>query len=829
MLYLRLSNNIDDYVSIHIMKIQTTIIIRFIIFFLLITQITNVFASDSQNQSIKGKIVDRENIGISYASIALQTKKNDVIKVVTLAACEEGGIFTIDASIPEGKYTLQVSCVGYTSQGYEVSINEATTDLGTFVIDEGVELDELVVSSQRKYVTTKVDRLIYNVEDDPDAATSSTLQILDKVPFIEVNKLNNRIKVMGEEHRFKILINGKESLLLSETNQQVAEILKAGNLKEIELITSPDGRYYTQTAVINIITKSSLADGLAGSVSANASDRISAGSGFNLTSKIGKIIYNVSYGYGYFDDYGSKSNTYLENYKNDTYHFSNTYYRNSPSSINQHLGEINLSYDFNKNDLLSIKAKTQLESNRASSFSHNTYQNEQNITTREFQNLTKTRGSNKDFNGSINYQRSFNDKPGRLLTATYSINNSDDESKYDEQVDAILGYNNSSFLKENNLKNIEHIAAIDFYTPISSKQSFYITSKYVDRDYSSDSWLTDMNIIPNLTTRPDGLKYRQQIASLEGNYSLKWEKVMLTAQAGYDYEWNDIKFINTGTSLNRNEATPIISLRSTYRPNSKNFIILGLARNVFRPDISYLNPYEDTSVAGQIRKGNPDIESEKTYFANIIYRYFIEKRLALNFVSFIRYSDNAIYSYSYIDNQSGNVITTYGNIGKRLDKSISLRLDYNTSRISTQLGGALKHQEYEYQGNKNSFWTPTLSLFGNLELWKGGYVGTYIDFSTVKLFQESSIQTSKQHMQMSTSFSMGQQFGAWRISVHATEPFTTYKNVKLEEMSSDFYRYNQKKTLGRSVFINVTYNFGSFKDSVKSAQRAVKSSDRSRE
>ena len=107
---------------------------------------------------------------------------------------------------------------------------------------------------------------------------------------------------------FVITINGKKNLFLSEANQYVARLLQGDKMKQVELITSPQGQYSDKTAVINIVTKGSLPDGIVGNIMIDfGKDFIKPNLG--VTSKIGKLVYNVNYqpGYTYYSELTDKT------------------------------------------------------------------------------------------------------------------------------------------------------------------------------------------------------------------------------------------------------------------------------------------------------------------------------------------------------------------------------------------------------------------------------------------------------------------------------------------------------------------------------------------
>ena len=180
---------------------------------------------------------------------------------------------------------------------------------------------------------------------------------------------------------------------------------------------------------------------------------------------------------------------------------------------------------------MSIDFKATLKDSRANIVSHNKYTNSDDVVTREYNEENFSKTNDIMYVGGINYQRSFKDNPSRLLTVTYGLDNRKNSMKYDKFTEALTGYTDNKDITRNDLENIEQTAAVDFYNTVSDKQSYYFTAKYVYRDYGSNSWNTDLDAMPETTKQLDALDYIQQIGSLQGNYSLKTKKTMLTAEA----------------------------------------------------------------------------------------------------------------------------------------------------------------------------------------------------------------------------------------------------------------------------------------------------------
>ena len=72
----------------------------------------------------------------------------------------------------------------------KVVAHAVSGDDGFFLITsvkKGITLDEVIVIKHKKFLTTKVDRIIYDMEQDSMAKNSVAMQILEKLPFVDID------------------------------------------------------------------------------------------------------------------------------------------------------------------------------------------------------------------------------------------------------------------------------------------------------------------------------------------------------------------------------------------------------------------------------------------------------------------------------------------------------------------------------------------------------------------------------------------------------------------------------------------------------------------
>ena len=779
-----------------------------------------------QHTGLSGLVVNSEGAGAEFVNVALVQKINQQWKIVAFATSNSHGRFSFSASYPKGGYILQFSCMGYADCAYNIEIDGIINDLGTFAIQEGILLEEATVSARRQVVRSQVDRLVYDLSKDSLAARSSLLQILDKIPFIQIDPTTKQIKVMGQE-QFIMTTNGKKSLLLSEGNQYVQEMLKAENLKEIELITSPDGQYSGQT-VINFVVKSSLPDGIAAQINVSGnSDNVADGS-FGITSKIGRLIFNLSGGYSYSNRWGSESEVKMTNFTTPDYRFLDSYVRNNPGVSNGYNAELKTSYDFNTQDLFTFQAKIAPSDGIADVFSRSRYVDVVGVPIREVIGNTQTSISNNQYLISLNHQHSFKKNPGRLLTFTYLYDNRIDEltQNMKELLNETIEHHTTH---RNKVVNTEHTAAMDYYHPLSPLHSCYVTGKYVYRPYASEIWGFDKGA-GNTEAPFDVLDYTQQLASAKANYSYRSAKWMVTAEATGEYTHNDIAFRSDNTSLTKVFFTWQAMLRLTYRPTNQSTIMFNVGRSAYRPDISRLNPYEDHSISGQITKGNPDLRTTNDYSAILRYSYFLNKSLNISLMAMCRYSDKVTYPYTYV-NQEGLFVTTYANGGNQLRVGLAVSAEYNPFKwLQMRVNSSPAFHQFKYPENRNEYWDPFVMFDVNVNLWKGGSFSGQLQYANANRMIFIDMQSKKRHLLWMGSCYLSQNFGKnWRITSSISDPWDRYRISRTENGASDFYSYREDKTISRTLSLRATYTFGRFKENVKTSRRQVTNTDRNRE
>lgn len=217
--------------------------------------------------SIDGKVQDEVGDPLAYVNVLLlKTGDSTLVKG---AITDESGIFLME-DVAKGAYTVSASMMGYkpnSTESFEFEGSSKVT-LSTIVLSQGVELDEVTVSSKKNLYAQKIDRMVINVASSILSVGSSALEILERSPGVIVDRQNSSISLVGK-NGVVVMINGKQSYMPASSVVQLLQGMNANNIETIELITTPPANFDAEgnAGFINIVFKERTDIGLNGSYS----------------------------------------------------------------------------------------------------------------------------------------------------------------------------------------------------------------------------------------------------------------------------------------------------------------------------------------------------------------------------------------------------------------------------------------------------------------------------------------------------------------------------------------------------------------------------------
>ncbi len=809
--------------------------------------------------TIKGVLLDSlTQEGEPYATIRI-TKKGVPDKAVKMAVTGANGKFQEKLNVPAGDYAISISSIGKAPVVKDFTLKPSTKiiDLGTLYSSEANnELKGVEVVAQKPLVKVDVDKIEYNIEDDPDSKSNSILEMLRKVPLVTVDGEDN-VQVNGSSS-FKIHVNGKPNNMMSNNPKEVLKSMPANTIKYIEVITSPGAKYDAEGVggILNIVTVGGGFEGYTATFRGNVSNN-GAGAGTYAMVKQGKMTISVNYNYDYNNSPRSYSDNYRENYepgaRDEKFLESQS---SSKSKGNFQHGNLEASYEIDTLRLLTAAFGMYGGSNESDN-NGNTVMYRTNHEDVAYRYRTDSRNKNSwySINGNIDYQRTSRKNKQRMLTLSYKINTQPqtDNSKNvyldifpDEQKEELAErLRLENYHSGGKTNTMEQTFQVDYTTPIGKLHTIETGAKYIFRRNSSDNALYEAaggsdNYVYN-EDRSSEYRHLNHILSAYVGYTLKYKDFSFKPGVRYEQTIQRVKYIvGPGEDFHTNYSDWVPSVSLGMKIGKTQNLRAGYNMRIWRPGIWNLNPYFNNQDPMSISQGNPDLKSEKNHAFDIAYSNFSAK---FNINVSLRHSfgNNGIERVSrLITNENGEIFddnpehmapngamySTYDNIGKNRDTGLSLYLNWNASpktRIYVNGRGSYRDLKSEAQGLHNYGWNVschggiqhTLPLKIRLSL-NGGGSTPYISLQGKGSgYQYYSIGLNR-------SFLKDDRL---TLNLYCNNIFEKYRTYNSHTKGDNFISKSSGKYPNRYVGFSIGYRIGELKASVKKAARSINNDD----
>lgn len=208
--------------------------------------------SQSASFQLKGKVTSNSGT-LAQASIQLLTAEG---KTAGTTAKTDG---SFEITVQNDTYTIRISAIGFADWEKNILITK-DTDLGPVYLSESTTaLGEITVTSSKKTVEQKADRLVYHVENKLNNAGGDALSALANAPGVLVQ--NNSISLLGKGAA-RVMIDGRMIELSGEELHNFLKSLAASDIKNIEIMTNPPAKYDAGggNGLLNIVLKKGVRD-----------------------------------------------------------------------------------------------------------------------------------------------------------------------------------------------------------------------------------------------------------------------------------------------------------------------------------------------------------------------------------------------------------------------------------------------------------------------------------------------------------------------------------------------------------------------------------------
>ena len=791
-----------------------------------------LFAQKSGNQNegfiIKGRLLDSiSNHPLEYATISLFL--NGAKKPINGTVSDNKGNFLVK-DVTAGKYKLVAEFLGYKPHillNITVDKDNPVIDVKDIVLQpKATTLQNIVISGQHKIIENKIDKLVFNAEQDVTSQVGVATDILKKVPQVSVD-VDGNVELAGSSS-IRFLINGKPSAAFGSNITDVLQSIPASQIKSIEVITNPGAKYDAQGlgGIINIILKNNNSQGVNGNLSLTGGTRTENGS-FNFNVRKGSFGMNAYIsGDARLTAQTSSSSDRLTN--DTTANTTVLLHQNGFSNIQRSGYQTGLGFDW---DVNKHNGFTGAVSYRNFSHTGTSNTNQPQITKdlngNILSDIENSINSDNSFHfhnidASLNYKKTFKKEDQELdlaVNSSFGNRNSVDNSYQFAMPQNSLYYSTKS--KNPGTENETEIK-VDYTQPIKKNILLGLGSKLGLYDiasnstvlkldgsggYSKDSYLSNI------------LDYHQKVYALYAEVSFPVFK-LFDAKIGERYERTEINSYYSDAQQQTKVPgynTFVPSIFFSKKLSESSLLKASYSKRIERPDYRDLNPFINTSDPKNLSTGNSNLKPEigkryelgysldldkvGSFMVNLFYR--INEQDIQPFIVYYPSFQVGDTAYTDVAVSTRQNIGRENNVGLNAFASIKLfsKLDLRTNLFFFErhtinaIDKGYNYNSFNYRFNLNADYqfskTLLAEFFGNFSSARHEAQGTYPSFTTY------SIAVRKQFWNKKGS-----------IALTASNPFHKNIDQKTKVFGPNFIINGMRTIPFRSIGINFTWKFG---------------------
>ena len=715
-------------------------------------------------------------------------------------------------------------------------------------IYKALELQGVEVVKQKSLVKSDIDKITYDIENDPDSKSNTVIEMLRKIPMVTVDGEDN-IQVNGSSS-FKVYVNNKPNQMMSKSPKEVLKSMPANSIKKIEVITNPGPKYDAEGVggILNIITHGQGIEGYTATFRGNVSNRGVGGNAY-ATMKSGKLTMSGNYNYSYSNsprNYSGGSRKTIGNLTESSSDIENEGW--SDGNDRYQYGTLEASYEIDTLRLFS--ASFNLWGDNYNSFSERNVIATSPMTQSMLYRYSSNGNSKTNYfsvYGGIDYQRSFSVED-RLLTLSYRIatepDKSDSYTNYQDMQaaegweDVVQRLKNQHY--DNSENTTEHTFQVDYTTPFSKIHTLETGLKYILRNNTSENdryeqLAYSVGDYTYDTEHSSHYKHRNDIFAAYLGYGLKLKKLSAKLGMRYEHTLQDVEYkLGPGDDFTKHFNDFVPSASIGYKLAQSSNLRLGYDMRIYRPGIWYLNPYIDDTTPTNIRQGNSYLDSEKNHSLSLRYSNFTSK-FNINLTLLYGFTRNSIESVTKLipdtqipglKNPTGKDVlyTTYENIGHVEGTSLTAYINWNaTKNTRIYMNNRLSYTDMNDGGTlRNHGWN--LYAYGGAQQtlprnWRLSF-NIYATTPNVTLQGRGSSYSS---------YSMSIQ-KSWlkkrlNLTLSASNFLKKYKYYNSSMDDSFFHSDNWSKSNVQRFSLSISYRIGELKASVKKAERTISNDD----
>lgn len=770
---------------------------------------TELKAQDNVKGTINGTVTDEKGLPIPGAAVLLKKRSDSSLYKSNISNGD--GAFSLEL-IEQGQYELEIRMIGYETL-VKKDILVTATSIAVKVNDiilkpSAITLNGVTVKGKAPFIDRQVNKVVVNLESSNMAQGNSAMELLPKLPGIQVTPDDN-LKLNGRTN-VTIYIDGKPTYLSGDALAAQLKGMNAANIQKIELIAQPGAKYDAAGSggIINIIRKKNREEGLNGSVSAGAGmgeyGKYNGGISLNYKIQHINIVLNNDYMFNkFFNDskvisaFGTGNNGLSKLFDSD----------NKTVSKNKSNTPL-LAVDFylSSRTTLSVSglAATRNFSREGNSFT-NEFDNSNNLVSlRDFDITYGQKYQNYSANTHLVHQF---DTTGKELVVDLDYFNYG--STFNQVYTDTILTTGRQYLSSNRTW-LDQDRRLKIYSGKADYSHAFKNKLDMDLGWKSSYVVSDSYDLVReegvLEPMNNHFRYTENLNAFYANLNKKYRQ--LTVQLGLRMEHTYAKGAQLlrNTSITRNYANLFPSVFADYAINDNHKLNIQLNRKIDRPAYQNLNPLSFRVNPTTNFMGNPDLLPVLSYNAELRYSY------KNDFSAAFRYSRNIhdfILQASPDENQEVTTITTINN-----DYTNFLSLSFSYSKDFTswwRVNSTLDFYRRNFKGTVN----------GQQLDDDGLYTFSFYAFNSFRLTDKLSAECvyfydhrSQENIRIiepkhALSFAIKQQLWGSRgsLALNVQDPFFFYRD-RYSENSVIVKRNVDTRFETRVVKLNFIYRFG---------------------
>lgn len=586
------------------------------------------FTIFSQNK-ITGIIKDTAKSGLPFVNIALLNSVDSSIVKGTIS--DESGKFQIE-SVKPGNYKLKCFAVGFSenfSSAFLLDSMSIITIPDIILTQQGVNLNEVSVTSIKRTIEFKNGMTILNVENSIMASGNTVIDVLKRIPGVTVDNKNN-ISISGKQG-VRIMIDGRMQQLSMEQVVSMLSAMSADHVSTIEVMKSPPVKYDAggNAGIINIVTKKVTTKGYSGSINYNPGMGQRFGNSMygtlNFKSKKLTIFSNINPMYKMFYDR-------YDYHKYVTYQGNTTIFDHTGDHENLRKyisGKIGADYAITKKTTVGLSIANTLNDTRPIEHGYVSINGYDDLGFDHYYYVTDEKAIWTSPAYNLNAEHKF-DTTG--TNVSLSVDYAEFNNKSDRKSESVFLKNDDSFAKPSQVYKSTNDSKIKIFTQKIDFQK-YIKPTWFFETGAKSTFVYNMTDF--LFERQDTLtgtyyadtsfsnNYRYKETLLAGYINFRKEFKKGTLGLGVRAENTEIigNNLTNGFKLTRSYLNFFPSLSFDYQLNDKHSMQFNYNRRLDRPNYSQLNPFKRFEDQYAVATGNPYLNPQYSDNVDVVHTY----------------------------------------------------------------------------------------------------------------------------------------------------------------------------------------------------------------